>query len=478
MLEPFFVGGEAGAGKTRKLMETAPLVWAQHMSGPHQTVLAIALMHGARRQLELSLSRFCPALPATVSTIHSFALRIANRWRRTLGLSSPISICEKSCGLAVKNDRTYATFEELLELACDLLESPTVQSTIADSHPVAIVDEFQDCSGNSLRLIQTLGKSVKLLLAADDFQLLINGTVGCPAVDWIAQLKNEGRIHHEYLGGCRRTEESAILHTARCLRHNIRAEQSTVSVYHGFNPGQLACRVVERFTGWGKIKPANGTCALIVLSMSDVQVTKLLDSFNKQLEDKARRRIFWSQYQSDEQQLSDMLAELGVNSSAQPGSVWSARGEPSSGAATNVIADIKRFAKLRGMSEIPEELVTEFARIALHNAKAFAKSSPRCQLLTVFGAKNREFDHVFIFWSFKRLAWSVDEQRRLLYNAVTRAKIDCTILFMGSDENARADEVVSLLGAPKPAIDPTWNRRGKSKGVGTPKGVASRGRKS
>lgn len=478
MFEPFFVGGEAGAGKTRKLMETAPLVWEQHMSGTHQTLLAIALMHGARRQLDLSLARFCPTLPATVSTIHSFALRIANRWRRTVGLSSPISICETSCGLAAKNGRTYATFEELLSLACDLLESPTVGSTIADSHPVAIVDEFQDCSGNTLKLVQTLGKSVKLLLAADDFQLLFNGTRGCPSVDWVEQLNKEKRIHYEYLAGCNRTDVSAILHTARCLRHNVRATQSTVTVYHGFQPGQLACRIVERFTGWGKIKAANGTCALIVLSSIDVQVTKLLDSFKKQLESKTRRRIIWSQSQSDEQQLSDMLTELGINPSAPPGSMWSGPGTPLSGAAANVVADVRRFAKLRGMPQIPEELVTEFGRLAVHNARAFAKSLPRCQLLTVFGAKNREFDHVFIFWDFKRLRWPVDEQRRLLYNAVTRAKVDCTILFMGSAEDARADQVLSLLGTPQPAIDPTWSRRVKSKGQGASKRLTTRIKKS
>jgi hypothetical protein len=76
---PFFVTGEAGAGKTRRLMNQAETVGGQLISQPHQRALAMAVMHGARRQLQMTLRNFCPNLPVAVSTIHSFALKIANR---------------------------------------------------------------------------------------------------------------------------------------------------------------------------------------------------------------------------------------------------------------------------------------------------------------------------------------------------------------------------------------------------------------
>ena len=41
--------------------------------------------------------------------------------------------------------------------------------------------------------------------------------------------------------------------------------------------------------------------------------------------------------------------------------------------------------------------------------------------MTVHQAKNREFDSVIILWPYE-VAGTADRQRRLLYNAVTRAK--------------------------------------------------------
>ncbi|MCW2240422.1 ATP-binding domain-containing protein [Azospirillum canadense] len=50
--------------------------------------------------------------------------------------------------------------------------------------------------------------------------------------------------------------------------------------------------------------------------------------------------------------------------------------------------------------------------------------------LTVHGAKNREFDGVVVLWSYA-VAGSAEQKRRLLYNAVTRAKRWCLVLAEG-----------------------------------------------
>ena len=41
--------------------------------------------------------------------------------------------------------------------------------------------------------------------------------------------------------------------------------------------------------------------------------------------------------------------------------------------------------------------------------------------MTVHQAKNREFESVIVLWPYE-VAGSADRQRRLLYNAITRAK--------------------------------------------------------
>jgi superfamily I DNA/RNA helicase len=47
--------------------------------------------------------------------------------------------------------------------------------------------------------------------------------------------------------------------------------------------------------------------------------------------------------------------------------------------------------------------------------------------MTVHGAKNREFDNVIVLWP-AAITGSDDQKRRLLYNAVTRAKSRCLVL--------------------------------------------------
>ncbi|TWR52141.1 hypothetical protein FIV41_26660 [Pseudomonas marginalis] len=47
--------------------------------------------------------------------------------------------------------------------------------------------------------------------------------------------------------------------------------------------------------------------------------------------------------------------------------------------------------------------------------------------LTVHGAKNREFDLVIVLWP-AAIRGNDEQQRRLLYNAITRAKQQCLVL--------------------------------------------------
>jgi len=456
MPQPLFITGEAGSGKTRRLMERAANLGRELVTTQHQRALAIAVMHGARRRLQTTLAEHCRGLPVTVSTIHSFALTVINRWRRSVGLSLPLTICQESCGLAEKHWRTHATFEEVIDLACNILRSSTVTRTLAATYPLVIVDEFQDCTAGTLSFVQTLATASKVLLAADHFQKLGDVASGCPAVEWVTKLKAEGGIAYEDLTGCRRTDNDGILSAARALRDNVKASSITVPVYHAPNVGPAAMRMVGRFVSWKADKITTGSCALIVLSLDDPLLTKMLNSFDNQLAKRnPKRKIAWSSALAEPAQLKQLFADLGINSRED---AWEPQTAPASRLARTVSRDIKRFAKLRGISDIPQELARQFARLAIHNARAFGRNSPRFQVLTVHGAKNREFDHVFVFWAFKADKWPSEEQRRLLYNAVTRAKRDCTVLVLGNEKRIREDPVLSLLGPAQPAIDPTWGK--------------------
>lgn len=51
--------------------------------------------------------------------------------------------------------------------------------------------------------------------------------------------------------------------------------------------------------------------------------------------------------------------------------------------------------------------------------------------MTVHQAKNREFDGVVVLWGFK-ISGDAEQKRRLLYNAVTRARSWCEVIVQSS----------------------------------------------
>ena len=52
--------------------------------------------------------------------------------------------------------------------------------------------------------------------------------------------------------------------------------------------------------------------------------------------------------------------------------------------------------------------------------------------MTIHQAKNREFDSVIVLWPYK-VAGSADRKRRLLYNAITRAKRQAVVIVQNPD---------------------------------------------
>ena len=57
--------------------------------------------------------------------------------------------------------------------------------------------------------------------------------------------------------------------------------------------------------------------------------------------------------------------------------------------------------------------------------------------LTIQQAKNREFDHVVIIWPYT-IPNDDEQKRRLLYNAVTRARRSCLVLVQARELPGRA----------------------------------------
>ena len=82
----------------------------------------------------------------------------------------------------------------------------------------------------------------------------------------------------------------------------------------------------------------------------------------------------------------------------------------------------RRQVFVRGVSNVTvSEVVFEIGCI-IHRQRAFGPNRPwKRRVMTIHQAKNREFESVIILWPLKQ-AGNLERKRRLLYNAVTRAR--------------------------------------------------------
>lgn len=203
-----FVCGQAGSGKTTRLIEGAVAETGQCMVDSSETLLALTFMHGARRRLSARLLDACKDKNAQSVTIDSFALSLVNKWRRSLGIGRPV-LAAKTRPAVGADVYSFLSFEDVLTQAVALLESPTVGKWVSESYPLIVVDEFQDCYGARLEFIKALSRWSCLLLAADEFQLLDDSVDGCPAVEWALSSCSDGRCRLVELEAIQRTTNKA-----------------------------------------------------------------------------------------------------------------------------------------------------------------------------------------------------------------------------------------------------------------------------
>ncbi len=427
------VQGQAGTGKTTRLIdvarEQAPLL----VVSPSQTALAITRMHGARRRLHLKLSEGLAGRRFTVTTIDAFALSIVNRWRTVLGYTQPVVPVRYEPSSSPTLFGTELSFASICRAASNLLKSPTVARLVGYSHPLIVIDEFQDCQGELLDFVAALAPVTTLLLAADDFQFLDGDSPGCPATDWAKRNITSVAEQITQLNTVHRTSNPRIMAAARALRSNVPAASRTVPVYSLASAALIAWRIIERMV-FGRPR-WHGATALICPS-HDPLVDKVLASCDSQLRKRNCSPLEWDVRCSAEENAKAILPGSSVARWGQPG-IEAARDQ--------VLARAARFARLKGITAPSDVIVARHAEMVAHERTAYRPTLGPRLVTTIHGAKNLEFDNVFVLWPY-RLPPGSEIQRRLLYNAITRAKQNCTVLVLGKPSRVQACPVLSLLG--------------------------------
>lgn len=457
MNKPMLITGYAGTGKTTRAMDLVKERVVGTSLLEYQSFLGMSSMHGSRRRLDQQLRKVCGPLPYRATTIDSFALSILNRWRASIGFSKTLSPMKDARGPVEGLFDVRAGFEWIRAETAKLLSKQTVGGLVGLSFPLIVVDEFQDCQGPQLEIVKALANHTQLLLAADDFQLLNPVGFNCPAVEWALELEHDGRAVVQDLKTPRRTTNHALLEAARCLRDNRTSNTLTIPVVFCPTGGPAAWWIISKIAmppfGW------KGNCALISPTL-DSFVNKTLESYNNQLVKKSLPSIHFQAETSQEYEIESLNESLGISTGAAED--WTPPTGIDSPMGQHVIDSVQHYCRLRGIKRIPERLVASFAERTIHTQRAYAQSSPNRIVTTIHGAKNREFDNVFVLWnSYTVGRWSTEEQRRLLYNAITRARSNCVVLVQGSEEKVKADPVLRLLGRARPAFENKPTSKGR-----------------
>lgn len=403
------VEGAAGCGKTAWLIRELNNALADAPLREGQCVLALTFMHGARRRLHKQLHGIVGARDRLqCMTVDSFAQRLVGRWR---SLAAAFGVP------TLRHDQ----YDENCDAAGLLLEQVDVAAWVAASFPVVLVDEAQDLKPQRLRMVSALVRRSRLLFAADDFQCLDPSLRPSPCVTWLRKACSPITLTHVH-----RTSVSGLLTAAGRLRAGEAPTKGP-----GFK--MLAAKGVG-------IAAAYLTNAIAWRNGGDVAVIApaLKGGFAKSVVQKVGEKplgkqgngpytIRWERSEDDE--ADELLAGFRLCNGASLGDTITAlRLLPAPGIVRDAVIWARRQAYAAGITQFHEEQVATVIRrlTALRRHHADGHQGPFLAM-TVQQAKNREFEGVVVLWPYQ-VGGDAEHRRRLLYNAITRARRWCTVI--------------------------------------------------
>jgi len=378
----------------------------------NEQVLALTKMHGSRRRMQDRLSKL-PGFHGrfTCTTIDSFAWRLIRRWSSLARIKGRVE--------PEVND-----YDGVCKCAGILLSDEVVKQWTTSTFPIIIIDELQDSKGGQLEMIQSLAESATCLVAADDYQDLDASKVNT-AVAWAREY---GEVVP--LTQIHRTSKAGLLEAASALRkgHPVPAKGPGFNMLAAPNKNVGASFVSKNLTWW---KSSNDIAVITpVRPERSLFVRELIQRVQaKPISNPAvgPHQIPWEVSQEDEceQFLAsislpiDPLVEVNANEISLYGE---------SSLSKNLRVWFDRQRRLTGRTIFTVAEVLQQARLIHQRSRAYRRvRESGVRAMTIHQAKNREFDSVIVLWPYETTG-TPDRQRRLLYNAVTRAKRQAVVI--------------------------------------------------
>lgn len=407
--------GAAGTGKSTQLLAAAKVRLEAAPLGPEQGVLALTKYHGSRRRMASKLQgRGGLGVRVHCATIDGFAWSLVRRWR---ALARHLSV--------MPND---GDFGATTSAAAKLLEHG-MAPWVARTYPLLIVDEMQDCKGGEVGLIAELARHLTCLAAADGFQDL-SGEEGNEAIDWAS---SEGHVRR--LAKVHRTSQAGLLDAAGALRGG---SALTNNRWAGFEvlsapKAPMGAAITNwRIKSWSKhgrlavITPTTWARSKFVAGLTQWCSTKKAKS-SRSTDTAGPYDLPWESNDSESCEQLRMTLALPDDPLALM-ECEALRKQAEAKGASDLAAWLRHQRFVLGRSEVAVGTVVKELALLVRRRRAYGGAGTRRRLaLTVHQAKNREFDTVIVLWPLA-VRKGLQQQRRLLYNAITRAKKHAVVI--------------------------------------------------
>lgn len=403
--------GPAGTGKTTRILSAAREYLQQYPLDVGQRVLALTKYHGSRRRMDIKLRSRDEGVGDALdcNTIDSFARFLVSRWRSLIdhiGLN-PIE----------------GDFASISKAAGALIQRPNVAKWVARRYPLVIVDEMQDCKGGEVILLGGLEPYVQLLCGADTFQNLSRNNDN-EAVVWASKVGKVVKLKKVF-----RTQISGLLAAADAIRsgNSVNSDSRSGFEIKAIKAATLGGAVLcWQILSWSRYGP------IAIISATGPGTSPFTDHViewactNTSISKKNRAKagpytIEWES--SDKEAKQDILDLLDL-----PDDLNTSLGcvELAAHAYKNGVNELQDWAKrqifIRGCSSVTVHDVIREVGYIVHRRRAYGPNRAwRRRAMTIHQAKNREFESVIVLWPLK-LSGNSEQKRRLLYNAVTRAR--------------------------------------------------------
>lgn len=418
--------GPAGTGKTHQLIAAAGAHCSTSPLAPHHRILALTFMHGSRRRLDERLSSLGLFRGLHVCmTIDSFALDIVRRWRTVVS----------SLGIQAGD------FNQTCDAAGQLLEHPEIAQWVAASYPVILVDEAQELAPPRLRIIRALASHVALYVAADEFQCLDETIDTTPFMEWF----HTGQIAP--LTQVRRTSHQGLLDAALALRQgrSLPTHGSGLKITYQ-RPNQMPFAIGHALHA---ARRAGGSIAVIGAPGTRQWIDRLLTRLRQGLNSPRQTvlPLFIQREARLDTDIDRIMSSVGSDSVvtvADAVRLMETITDPPAWL-SNVTAALTYQKRACAVEEWARDAFRKLVERKANLHRAYGYEHPTgIPVITIQSAKNRQFRNVVVLWG-PGVPGDAQRKARLLYNAITRAEVQCTVfvqteqLLAGLPFQVRAD---------------------------------------